>query len=90
MSPLRVGGALGSTLFGTTTVIATSATLTLGGSFRHAAAQLGLVWLAGSPVGEPAEAHDGREPTAVDEVLDRDEDEPPPRWRHLDVGSPFD
>ena len=38
VSPLRVGGALGSRLFGETTVIATSATLTLGGSFRHAAA----------------------------------------------------
>ena len=89
VSPLRVGGALGSRLFGDTTVIATSATLTLGGSFRHAAQQLGLVWLAGSPVGE-GEAHDGREPVAVDEVLDREEDAPPPRWRHLDVGSPFD
>ena len=37
VSPLRVGGALGSRLFGETTVVATSATLTLGGSFRHAA-----------------------------------------------------
>ena len=90
VSPLRVGGALGSRLFGETTVVATSATLTLGGSFRHAASQLGLVWLAGTPVGEGA-AHDGREAAAVAEVLDReDEEQPPPRWRHLDVGSPFD
>jgi ATP-dependent DNA helicase DinG len=88
VSPLRVGGALGSRLFGETTVVATSATLTLGGSFRHAAQSLGLVWLAGSPVGEGA-AHDGREPAAVTEVLEAGE-EPPPRWRHLDVGSPFD
>jgi ATP-dependent DNA helicase DinG len=85
-----VGGALGTRLFGETTVVATSATLTLGGSFRHAAAQLGLVWLAGSPVGEAGEAHDGREAAAVAEVLDRDEEQPPPRWRSLDVGSPFD
>ena len=86
VSPLRVGGALGDRLFGETTVIATSATLTLGGSFRHAAGQLGLTWLAGSAVdGEPP---DGRDPAAVSEVLDQDE--PPPRWRHLDVGSPFD
>jgi ATP-dependent DNA helicase DinG len=93
VSPLRVGGALGSRLFGETTVVATSATLTLGGSFRHAASQLGLVWLAGSPVGSDGgdgAARDGREPAAVDEVLDRDDDQPPPRWRHLDVGSPFD
>jgi len=89
VSPLRVGGALGSKLFGETTVIATSATLTLGGSFRHAAHQLGLTWLAGSPVGE-GEQHDGRERAAVDEVLEAEDDDPPPRWRHLDVGSPFD
>ncbi len=90
VSPLTVGGALGSRLFGETTVVATSATLTLGGSFRHAASQLGLVWLAGSAVGEAEERHDGRERAAVDEVLDRDDEQPPPRWRHLDVGSPFD
>ena len=87
VSPLGVGGALGSRLFGETTVVATSATLTLGGSFRHAAQSLGLVWPAGSPVGE-GPAHDGREPTAVTQALDGSE--PPPRWRHLDVGSPFD
>ncbi len=87
VSPLRVGGALGARLFGETTVVATSATLTLGGSFRHAAGQLGLTWLAGSPVGE-GERHDAREPAAVEEVLA--EDDPPPPWRHLDVGSPFD
>ncbi|MEX2290097.1 MAG: ATP-dependent DNA helicase [Mycobacteriales bacterium] len=89
VSPLRVGGALGSRLFGETTVVATSATLTLGGSFRHAAGQLGLTWLAGSPMGE-GEPHDGREQAAVDEALDGAEDDPPPRWKHLDVGSPFD
>ncbi len=89
VSPLRVGGALGARLFGDTTVVATSATLTLGGSFRHAAGQLGLTWLAGSPVGE-GEAHDGREKAAIDEALSADEEEPPPRWKHLDVGSPFD
>jgi ATP-dependent DNA helicase DinG len=96
VSPLRVGGALAAKLFGDTTVVATSATLTLGGSFRHAAAQLGLLWLAGSAVGEQVEPHDGRETAAVDEVLDRDpldpdgDEQPAPRWRHLDVGSPFD
>jgi ATP-dependent DNA helicase DinG len=89
VSPLRVGGALSSKLFGDTTVVATSATLTLGGSFRHAAGQLGLTWLAGSAVGE-GERHDGREKAAVDEALSADEDDPPPPWKHLDVGSPFD
>jgi ATP-dependent DNA helicase DinG len=89
VSPLRVGGALGTRLFGETTVVATSATLTLGGSFRHAAGQLGLTWLAGTPVGD-GEQHDGREQAAVDEALAGDEEHPPPPWKHLDVGSPFD
>lgn len=44
VSPLHVGGALQTGLFGEATVIATSATLTLGGSFQHAARDLGLPW----------------------------------------------
>ncbi len=44
VSPLSVGGALASGLFGEVTVVATSATLTLGGSFQHAAIELGLPW----------------------------------------------
>ena len=66
VSPLKVGAALAGRLFGNTTVIATSATLTLGGSFEHAAHELGL---SGLPL---------------------DPDNPPPPWRGLDVGSPFD
>ncbi len=42
VSPLHVGGALQTGLFGEATVIATSATLTLGGSFQHTARELGL------------------------------------------------
>ena len=87
VSPLQVGGELASRLFGEHTVVATSATLTLGGSFRHAATQLGLRWLGGSPVGE-GPPHDPREVQAVEEVLA--DDEPVRRWKHLDVGSPFD
>ncbi len=87
VSPLAVGGELASRLFGEHTVIATSATLTLGGSFRHAATQLGLRWLGGSPVGD-GPAHDPREVQAIKEVLA--DDEPVRRWKHLDVGSPFD
>jgi ATP-dependent DNA helicase DinG len=44
VSPLHVGGALRSGLFEDRTVVATSATLTLGGSFQHAARELGLPW----------------------------------------------
>jgi ATP-dependent DNA helicase DinG len=93
VSPLQVGGALAARLFGEKTVVATSATLTLGGSFRHTARQLGLAWLAGQPVGTasgPGEQHDGRDPAAVDEMVGSDDEHPPARWRHLDVGSPFD
>ncbi len=42
VSPLAVGDALATRLFGVATVIATSATLTLGGSFDHTARALGL------------------------------------------------
>ena len=98
ISPLSVGGALATRLFGETTVIATSATLTLGGSFRHVSGQLGLAWLAGRPI-EAASGSDGvtdaaadhpdaRDPAAVAEVLAREE--PPSPWRSIDVGSPFD
>jgi ATP-dependent DNA helicase DinG len=86
VSPLWVGGAVASKLFGEVTVIATSATLTLGGSFRHTARELGLTWMAGSPYGEKAPAP--RDPAAVDEVLELDA--PPSRWSYVDVGSPFD
>ena len=88
VSPLSVGPALASGLFGEVTVIATSATLTLGGSFRHTARELGLTWLAGSAYG--TDAPPARDSAAVEEVLSSDNDNPPPRWLHLDVGSPFD
>ncbi len=77
-SPLQVGGALAARLFGERTVVATSATLTVGGSFDLPARALGLRPAEGAAVGEPFA------PAA------RDDDEPPLRWRSLDVGSPFD
>lgn len=86
VSPLHVGPALATGLFGAVTVIATSATLTLGGSFRHTARELGLAWLAGSEYGTNTPAP--RDVEAVEEVLAQDD--PPPRWHYLDVGSPFD
>ena len=73
-----MGGALAARLFGERTVVATSATLTLGGAFDHAARGLGLRPEAGAPVGAPLPP-----PPA-------DEEEPPLRWRSADVGSPFD
>ena len=90
VSPLHVGGAVRNKLFGESTVIATSATLTLGGSFRHTARELGLLWMAGSPYGVASEVP--RDVAAVDEVLanSAEGDTPPAPWHFLDVGSPFD
>ena len=90
VSPLHVGGALRDGLFGEVTVIATSATLTLGGSFRHLAGELGLVWAAGA---EHGTARTGRLTVAdTREVLAAPDpgEHPPTRWSWLDVGSPFD
>ena len=88
VSPLWVGAAVHDRLFGEVTVIATSATLTLGGSFRHTARELGLTWMAGSEYGVAAPPP--RDSAAVDEVLASESDRPPSRWSYLDVGSPFD
>jgi ATP-dependent DNA helicase DinG len=77
VSPLSVGGALAARLFGERTVVATSATLTLGGSFRHAARALGL----------PPQDAAAPVPAPTDDDAD---DRPPVRWTALDVGSPFD
>jgi ATP-dependent DNA helicase DinG len=45
-------------------------------------------------VSDAGEAHDPRDAEAVEEVLavadEDDGDDPPPRWKHLDAGSPFD
>ncbi len=112
VAPLGVGGLLRERLFGDRTVVLTSATLTLGGSFTALARQWGL----GREVTE--EAVEGRaagaaeadgggdavEPRKTPEPGGRrdgavggdDDEEGPhraagePRWRALDVGSPFD
>lgn len=73
-APLYVGGLLRERLFGHGTVVLTSATLTLGGTFEAVARQWGLR----SPTGDPS-------PTVEDPVPDPDS----PRWTGLDVGSPF-
>ena len=64
ISPLSVGAPLASRLFGESAVVATSATLTLGGSFTHTADALGLRAAAGAPVGEPFGHVDGGDVTA--------------------------
>ncbi|HEY1968270.1 MAG TPA: ATP-dependent DNA helicase [Pseudonocardia sp.] len=83
VAPLSVGGLLRERLFGSRTVVLTSATLTLGGSFDALARQWGLPpedSLTGA-----AEA-DAQRPDKADPVPDPDR----PRWAGLDVGSPFE
>jgi ATP-dependent DNA helicase DinG len=55
-SPLWVGGAVADRLFGESTVIATSATLTIGGSFAHTANELGLSTKDGAEHGASGDA----------------------------------
>jgi ATP-dependent DNA helicase DinG len=78
VAPLQVGGLLAERLFKPRTVVLTSATLTLGGSFEPLARQWGLP-LPGDEArsAEPDESEGGG-PT--DQLT----------WNGLDVGSPFD
>lgn len=79
MAPLSVGGLLRSRLFGAATVVLTSATLQVGGSFDG----LAITW------GLPAQT-----PNKVDAALANGSEAPSDtgsvRWNSLDVGSPFD
>lgn len=80
IAPLTVSGLLAENLFGENTVIVTSATLALGGSFEAIAQSLGL---------RP-------EPRALNpNAFDDDPDYEPtptatPAWTSMDVGTPFD
>ncbi|MEU7145135.1 ATP-dependent DNA helicase [Nocardia sp. NPDC046473] len=79
MAPLSVGGLLRSRLFGTATVVLTSATLQIGGSFDGLAITWGLPAQSSSQV-DPGLANGAEAPSDADKV----------RWSSLDVGSPFD
>ncbi len=90
VAPLHVGGLLAERLFRAGTVVLTSATLTLGGSFEPLARQWGLPALGasdrvGQPAVEPAAPADGSDGSdgtgGTDDGL---------AWTGLDVGSPFD
>jgi ATP-dependent DNA helicase DinG len=90
VAPLQVGGLLAERLFKPDTVILTSATLTLGGSFEPLARQWGLPQLGASdrvaqaavqpeelPGSSADDCHSGDPGSGLD-------------WTGLDVGSPFD
>ncbi len=79
MAPLSVGGLLRSRLFAEATVVLTSATLQIGGSFDNLAVTWGLPPKSASQV-DPALAS-GKEAPSDEKKL---------RWESVDVGSPFD
>ncbi len=103
VAPLRVGGLLASRLFGRRTVVLTSATLALGGSFEPLAQQWGLGRSAGGPPqdppddppqdspGDPPDEPPGDSPgyAAVDSP-GRAAEQHSLAWSGMDVGSPFD
>ncbi|WP_028649823.1 ATP-dependent DNA helicase [Nocardiopsis sp. CNT312] len=93
-APLGVGGLLREKLFGDRTVVLTSATLALGGTFAPLAHQWGLGREAAQEAAERAERGLDPDP-GPEQAPDPDDDGPhraagEPRWRGLDVGSPFD
>ncbi len=104
VAPLQVGGLLAERLFKPGTVVLTSATLTLGGSFEPLARQWGLPQLGVSdavaraavqPEGMPGEsvAGNGEVPAAVGRSAvgpPGDREDGGLDWTGLDVGSPFD
>ena len=81
VAPLSVAGLLRARLFAESTVILTSATLTIGGKFDGLAATWGLP-PASSARPDPA--------TAVALEPPSDDDASSLRWTGLDAGSPFD
>ncbi len=97
IAPLSVGGLLRATLFTESTVILTSATLTIGGSFDALAATWGLP-AAGrgtdTPAADDIALGDARNDTPARDVTATGSAAPsdgsPMRWTGLDAGSPFD
>ena len=94
IAPLSVGGLLRASLFAEATVILTSATLTIGGSFDALAATWGL---PASGRGTDRPVTDETSPAAGSSTADVTasgkavpSDSGSARWTGLDAGSPFD
>jgi ATP-dependent DNA helicase DinG len=105
VAPLRVSGLLATKLFGRRTVVLTSATLALGGSFEPLARQWGLP-VESAPADQEGESSerprgglsDARAPASTerprgglsDARAPASTDGHPLAWTGVDVGSPFD
>jgi ATP-dependent DNA helicase DinG len=91
VAPLSVAGTLRTHLYPDRTVVATSATLALGGRFDTIAAALGLPSTGSSTVDAPGPAVATPDPTTrTDEPASTEPDASSLSWRSMDVGSPFD
>ena len=98
VAPLDVAGRLATDLFGRCPVVATSATLAIGGTFDLIAGQFGLSPEARVPAGSPGSpgpatdrggAVEAAEPAEDDRAPDDAPPDAPTSWTGLDVGSPF-
>jgi ATP-dependent DNA helicase DinG len=89
VAPLSVAGLLAEKLYEERTVVATSATLTLGGSFDSIARSLGLIARVPTPDRSPAAAATATASGATPVPAKASEVNEIP-WQSLDVGSPFD
>jgi ATP-dependent DNA helicase DinG len=85
VAPLSVAALLGGGLYRNRAVVATSATLALGGRFDLVARSLGL-----EPRYGRTPANGDARPEEPPEPSDDEEEQGPQPWRALDVGSPFD
>ena len=85
VAPLSVAGMLADRLYDERTVVATSATLTLGGRFDTVARSLGLPVSPAVPA-----ARSGDEAAPLADVLPAPGPPVQEGWSSLDVGSPFD
>jgi ATP-dependent DNA helicase DinG len=90
VAPLQVGGLLAERLFKPGTVVLTSATLTLGGSFEPLARQWGLPQLGVSDRVAQAAVQPDEVPGSSAASGDSGEAGSGLDWTGLDVGSPFD
>ncbi len=85
VAPLSVAGLLRQRLFAERTVVLTSATLTLGGTFNTLAAQWGLAPQGDKPAPAVGMATERPPPQDTNRT-----DADAPAWAGLDVGSPFE
>jgi ATP-dependent DNA helicase DinG len=95
VAPLQVGGLLAERLFKPGTVVLTSATLTLGGSFEPLARQWGLPQLGVSDrvaraAVQPGDLPGGGSSAGDSGTVDSGTGGSELDWTGLDVGSPFD